>query len=297
MALLASLGLAQVVGCSTATSLGLPFASGPHRLTQTAKQFRQQATQAVPFPRELEKSLMPEYRVEPGDVLLVEADNFDSNVRLPSDQPVQPDGSIELGKYGRLHVAGMTVAEIEDSVRRVVSDIEADPFADDPQQGDQERLDPTSINVRLVSRESKVYYVLGEVNAPGSYPVTGRETALDALLAAGGITNRGNEAAVILTRPTGPDDCRVVLPVCYREIVQLGDTSTNYQIQPGDRIYVPSMTLGQDLHALWHCCKEKPCPECGPAGQPCYAGHAPGEAAHCEACAQKSRSSWRNWFP
>ena len=32
---------------------------------------------------------------------------------------------------------------------------------------------------------------------------------------------------------------RIVLPVCWKQIVQLGDTTTNYQIAPGDRIYVP----------------------------------------------------------
>ena len=38
-----------------------------------------------------------------------------------------------------------------------------------------------------------------------------------------------------------------MLPVCYRQIVQLGDTTTNYQLQPGDRIYVPGQTLWEQL--------------------------------------------------
>jgi hypothetical protein len=44
-----------------------------------------------------------------------------------------------------------------------------------------------------------------------------------------------------------PDGCRIVLPVCYRQIVQLGDTTTNYQLQPGDRIYVPAMSFWEQL--------------------------------------------------
>ena len=43
------------------------------------------------------------------------------------------------------------------------------------------------------------------------------------------------------------EGCRVVLPVCYRQIVQLGDTTTNYQLQPGDRIYVPSQGFCESL--------------------------------------------------
>ena len=94
------------------------------------------------------------------------------------------------------------------------------------------------VNVRLVGRVSKVFYVLGEVNAPGAFPLSGRETVLDGIIAAGGITRAANTKKVILSRPTHPDGCRVVLPVCYDNVVQLGDSSTNYQLMPYDRVYV-----------------------------------------------------------
>ena len=48
-------------------------------------------------------------------------------------------------------------------------------------------------------------------------------------------------------RPTAPDGCRVVLPVDYVGIVQLGDTTTNYQIRAGDRVFVPTRTFSEDL--------------------------------------------------
>ena len=35
--------------------------------------------------------------------------------------------------------------------------------------------------------------------------------------------------------------------MCYRQIVQLGDTTTNYQLQPGDRIYVPGKGFWENL--------------------------------------------------
>ena len=103
------------------------------------------------------------------------------------------------------------------------------------------------ITVRLINRASKVYYVLGEVNAPGAFPLSGRETVLDAIVAAGGLTRRASENNIILSRPTPPDSCRVVLPVCYPQVVQLGDTTTNFQVRAGDRIYVPSKTMLEDL--------------------------------------------------
>src|SRR5262249_4927085 len=151
----------------------------------------------------------------PGDVLLVQPVDLDSPVRLPSDQTVLPDGKIDLGRYGRLPVGGKTVEQIEEDVQAAVK-------AKTPEAG--------LINVRLVGRASKVYYVLGQVNAPGSFPLQGRETVLDGIVAAGGLNIRASRANIILSRPTAPEGCRVVLPVCYRQIVQLGDTTTNYQL-------------------------------------------------------------------
>jgi hypothetical protein len=181
-------------------------------------------------------------------------------VRLPADQPVLPDGTIDLGRYGRLVVAGQTVEQIEAAVQtRVVSHTK----------------DAGPINVRLVSRQSKVFYVLGEVNAPGAFPLTGRETVLDGILIAGGLTDAASRKEIILSRPTPPDGCRVVLPICYEEIVQLGDTSTNYQLAPGDRIFVATRHF---LEGLLPCYRPHDCPPCGkaqfPCG-PCQAGEGP----------------------
>jgi protein involved in polysaccharide export with SLBB domain len=182
--------------------------------------------------RELDKSTLATYIVEPGDVLLVQPVNLDSPVRLPSDQTVLPDGRIDLGQFGRLPVAGKSIEQIEQEVQTAVQ-------AKTPNSG--------PINVRLIGRNSKVYYVLGQVNAPGSFPLQGRETVLDGLVAAGGLNVRASRSNIILSRPTAPDSCRIVLPVCYRQIVQLGDTTTNYQLQPGDRIYVPGQSLCESV--------------------------------------------------
>jgi protein involved in polysaccharide export with SLBB domain len=218
-------------------------------LIPEAKEFREAG--APDGPRELAKMLHPPFVVEPGDVLLVTAGDLDSPVRIPADQPVQPDGTIDLGKYGRPVVAGRTVPEIEAEVQRRVKEAEKGAGG--------------AVQVRILNRNSKVYYVLGEVNAPGAFPITGRETALDGIVAAGGLTRRASEGRIIISRPSPPNGCRTVLPVCYPQIVQLGDTTTNYQLQPGDRIYVPSRTLWEDLNP----CPPKPTCSCSGPQVPC----------------------------
>src|SRR5581483_5132618 len=163
--------LAPPSGCSSGPGRGFSF--GPaYRLMDTAKALRGANAQPLAIPRELEKEALPSYTVEPGDVLLVQPIELDSPARLPGDQPILPDGTINLGKYGRLQVAGKTLPDIEATVNGLVR---------------AQTKDAGFISVRLVSRVSKVYYVIGEVNSPGAFQLAGRETVLDAIMAAGGL--------------------------------------------------------------------------------------------------------------
>jgi protein involved in polysaccharide export with SLBB domain len=247
---LAVVGLAQT-GCST-------FGISPprYKLLPESEAFRNGAVPPPVLARELAKTPVAEYILEPGDALLIQPVDFDSPVRIAADQPILPDGTIELGVYGRPVVAGMTVPQVETQVAQLVKAKEGKDHA---------------LTVRLVGR-TKVFYVLGEVNSPGSFPLSGRETVLDGLMAAGGLTRAAQEKKIILVRPSHPDNCREVLPVCYPQIVQLGDTHTNYQLRPGDRIYVPSQGM---LESLFPSQTKTTAPCCKPH-MPCYQGGAGG---------------------
>jgi polysaccharide export outer membrane protein len=122
--------------------------------------------------------------------------------------------------------------------------------------------DAGPITIRLVNRQSKVFYVVGEVNAPGTFPLTGRETVLDAILQAGGLNDKASRTNIVVARPTPPGSCRIVLPVCFKEIVQLGDTTTNYQLAPGDRVFIPAKDFWKDKSPIAQgpnplCCKDQ----------------------------------------
>jgi protein involved in polysaccharide export with SLBB domain len=221
-----------LTGCTSFSGNNMGLFPDGHRLTETAKAIRQTTPPPPEVPRELDKQVSGPYIVEPGDVLLVQPASLDSPVRLPGDQPVLADGTIQLGKYGRYQAAGKPMEIIEREINDLIR---------------RDAADAGVILVRLVARESKVFYVIGEVNAPGVFPLRGRETVLDALLAAGGLNSNANKRKILLSRPTAPDSCRVVWPVRFNDIVQLGDTTTNYQIRAGDRIYVPSRSVTDDL--------------------------------------------------
>lgn len=239
--------LAMLVGCSSSGGTFTLFPTADH-LMKTTNFVRRGVPRQSAVPRELDKTVIPEYILQPGDVLVVEPTALDSPIRFTADQTILADGTIDLGRYGRLIVAGKTVEQVEVDVMAAVRAQETGP------------VDP--INVRLVNPQSAVYYVLGEVESPGSYPFVGRETVLDAILAAGGLSDRASQCNIILSRPTQPDGCRIVLPVCYRQIVQLGDTTTNYQLMPGDRVFVATREFGEGLFSKKSCpmCKGLQCP-------------------------------------
>jgi protein involved in polysaccharide export with SLBB domain len=205
-------------------------------MLKEARDIRDSAPVPPGIPHEMAKVLLPPYAVEPGDTLIVQPADPDSKLHFPLDQPIQPDGSIDLGKYGQPVVAGMTILQIETHLKQVLKTKVKD-LSDDA----------ATVTVRLIGKTSRVYYVVGEVRVGGAFQVTGRDTVLDGLIAAGGITGRASVDNVILTRLTSPDGCRLVYPVCLRQIVELGDPTTNYQLQPGDRIFVPTKRRFEEL--------------------------------------------------
>ena len=107
------------------------------------------------------------------------------------------------------------------------------------------------------------------------FPVTGRETVLDGVFAAGNLTRKASTRNIVLSRPSSPDGCRTVLPICWDDITQLADPSTNYQLMPGDRIYVASKGTFEDFQARRH----GECPPCNKPQVPCALGSCPSPAA------------------
>jgi polysaccharide export outer membrane protein len=188
----------------------------------------QYGTVAADVPRELQMVSLPPHVVEPPDE--IEISVLPTALRFESRTVrVQADGVVDLGQYGDLYVSGLTLADIERKL-----EFQLAPIADAARiKG------PLQISVRLVDGTlSKRYYVLGVVNTQGSFPITGSETVLDGILAAGLRTNSLPEKAY-LARPHpagGPDQ---VFSIDWCGITKRGDTLTNYQLLPGDRIHVP----------------------------------------------------------
>lgn len=242
--------LPALSGCSILGFSAYPVA---HVMTDDTKDVLAATPSNVNVARELSKEVQANHFLQPGDELLLETvgdgrGSLDSEIRLPADQQVMTDGSIDLGQFGRVVVAGMTLEQAETSIQRIIH---------------QHVGQSKQVNLRLIQPIHR-YYVIGEVNSPGAYPMTGHETVLDAIMEAGGLTARASACDLLLARPTAPRSCRVTLPVCYRAITQLGDTTTNYHLKPGDRIFVSRQSLCEEVSAYVRggktcrrCCKSQ----------------------------------------
>lgn len=203
--------------------------------------------------REKNMISMPDYVVGPPDIITVEVLEALPGRPISGPRLVRPDGTITLGFYGDIYVSGLTLKEIKEKIvihlRKYVSDESLGLVAmrDEGNGGgrnssDAVRVEPSDsdrVFVDVESYNSQVYYVLGDVNSPGRLPLTGNENVLDALQFAGGLDPNAATNNIRLVRPAPPGACCAqTLPVNIAAIMQAGDTTTNYQLMPGDRIFV-----------------------------------------------------------
>jgi polysaccharide export outer membrane protein len=141
------------------------------------------------------------------------------------------DGTVNLGTYGSVYITGMTLAEARQVIEQHLT-----AFLDEPK-----------ISINVFSYNSKVYYVIIEGGGQGDrvqrFPITGNETVLDAISNIGGLTPFSSKAIWIARPAPYGIVCDQVLPVNWRDVTRGGSTATNYQVLPGDRIFISESRL------------------------------------------------------
>jgi polysaccharide export outer membrane protein len=222
-------------------------------------------------PRELDKITLPPYVIEAPDQLLIEVAQrskiTDPNApeltpeekaagkkpreivvtdRLPVQAisgpfQVRLDGTVYLGFWGTVPVSGLTLEQAAEAIRAHVGQ--------NPTLKEYD-TDPASlvVIVDVLAYNSKRYYVFfdgagfGEQVIP--FPITGSETVLDAISNVGGLADVASKRNIWVARRTPHGgQYQQILPVDWVGISQHGITATNYQLLPGDRVYVKAQRL------------------------------------------------------
>ena len=159
--------------------------------------------------------------------LMVSLEDVETPQPVAGEHLVRPDGRVSLGIYGDVYVAGMTLPEVSDAVKQ---HLEANDIHD------------PKVAVDVAAYNSKQYYVItdggGFGEAVARLPYTGNETVLDAISQIQGIPEVSSKKIWIARPAPAGSGSAQILEVAWEDIAALGQTATNFQILPGDRIYI-----------------------------------------------------------
>jgi protein involved in polysaccharide export with SLBB domain len=139
---------------------------------------------------------------------------------LPEEYQVASDGTVDLPYVHRVSVSGLEPHEIARVVRERLM---AEKILRDP-----------SVVVMIKEYRSKKITVLGQVQKPGSFPLTSGLTLLQVVSLSGGFTSIAKTNHVRLTRKTKDGAKTVVLSV---DSITEG-RSPDVPLQAGDVLYV-----------------------------------------------------------
>ena len=167
-----------------------------------------------------EKNTSPsEYRIGIGDILEIvtwKEPDFSREEIL-----VRQDGKISFPLLNDVHAAGRTTTELKKSLEAGLKDYVAAP----------------NVTVTVINPGSQRFYILGEVENTGEYPLTKNLTVLQAFALAGGFTEWASKKEIILFRQI--DGKEQIIRINYKDIVNSKDFSQNVKILADDTIIVP----------------------------------------------------------
>ena len=146
---------------------------------------------------------------------------------ISGEHLVRPDGRVSLGIYGEVFLAGMTLPEVSAVVK---------------QHLEENGIHDPRVSVDVAAYNSKLYYVITDGGGLGEsvtrLPYTGNETVLDAVSQIQGLPDMSSKRMWIARPAPSGSGAAQILEVEWEDIAGLGQTETNFQILPGDRLYI-----------------------------------------------------------
>lgn len=156
------------------------------------------------------------YKIGPGDSLEIMIWKEDA---LSGSATVRPDGFITLPLINEIQVVGLTTTQLRQTLEEKYKEFVNSPFA----------------TVRVTDIASSEIFLIGEVEKPGVYPVTGNDTILQLLTRAGGLSIFADRDDIRVIRREG--DKVTEYTIDYDAIIE-GDLEQDILLRPGDRIIV-----------------------------------------------------------
>lgn len=176
-------------------------------------------------PAAAQKSTDPvySYAVGPKDLLTInvfEVPELNITVR------VSEDGSITIPLLGKIKVEGLTRSELERKLANLL---------------EKNYLKNAQVTIFIKEYQSKRVSVIGAVRNPGNYELIGKQTLLQMLSLAGGLTREAETAEHIIVIRQYPDGKSKSLKIELEDLMLKGNPKLNIPVNPGDIINVPVM--------------------------------------------------------
>lgn len=166
---------------------------------------------------------------------------------LSGEYTVETDGAFSFPLIGRVEAAGLTVEQLEATLRERL----LDGYFRNPR-----------ITVAVAEYRSQQVFVMGEVNSPGAYPLAAETSLIEVLALAGSVTSQSSGVVVIVRRgrgtsrdvaarngagdgegnPGAGDPPSLEGPATIRVNLgdlESGDLSRNVMLRDGDTVFVP----------------------------------------------------------
>jgi len=154
------------------------------------------------------------YTIGPQDALVIRVWGDPSITGLYT---VSPDGKVTVPLIGDIQAAGLTRSQLTRQLTQALS----------------AKLVNPDVTIQLAQVNSKKYYVSGEVNHSGPYPLTAPITVFDALNSAGGFKEFAKKSRIVIARG------KERIKFDYQEVLKGKKLEQNILLQNGDTIIVP----------------------------------------------------------
>jgi len=203
--------------------LGCVALVGTTTLAQTAKpaptaQSIPAAAAAAAAPRPTDPVVPPGYVIGTDDVLSIV---YWKDKDMSSEAQVRPDGRIALPLINEVQAAGLTPEQLREKLTE-----ESKKYMEDA-------------NITVVVRQinSRKAFITGEVNKPGTYPLTSPTTVMQLIAMAGGLREYANAKKIVIMRSENGTQRR--LPFNYNDVIDGKNIQQNVELKPGDTVVVP----------------------------------------------------------
>ena len=223
-----------LAGCSSVPATPPPAANSPNQPAATSSSFAAEINRNITAAAMLSSNASADYRLGPEDLLEITIFNIPETTERWNEAVtprtdtvrVSHQGQISLPLIGEIDVKGLTVLGLEKKLREAY-----DHYIYNPQVG------------VLIREFRQRVSVIGAVQKPGVFELSGPKSVIEMLAMAGGVSDKaGSQVHIYREGPNGRETHVIDLTVLANSTGLINANNAgmiNLPVEPGDMINVP----------------------------------------------------------